>query len=174
MRRFASFLQTFVEFLLHFVIAVPGSVVLTLIMTLIFLKAGIWHTWGDNNIWFSWRVWICGLVLGIVANTLLGQRKACLIWLVGVAWITLEVCLIPHNYPSDLVEGRTEMIVSTLFPTGLPNSILLNGDGMAFTIFTIPAMNAFSYSIGAAIGLALHKLSAREKDGHSRVLIRIV
>jgi hypothetical protein len=154
MRRFASFLQTFVEFLLHITIAVPGSIALKLAITFSMWMGGVWHTWGGDHVWFSWTVWICGFVLGILTNSLLGQRSACLTWVVGAVWIALAAGMMAHSYPS-------EVVVAELFPTGGWKDFF--NDWLPFAIFTIPAMNAFSYSIGAALGLALHKLRHGKK-----------
>lgn len=159
MRRLASFLQTLVEFLLHFTIAIPGSLVAKLLMTYLLMATGIWHTWGGNDVWYSWTVWICGLVLGIAANTLMGQRIACFAWLAGAIWI---VCWITLAVAGSHGSADLTAVIQNMFPTG-PCRNTIGGFCLFFAIVTIPAMNSFSYSIGATLGLALNRFWPREK-----------
>lgn len=110
---------------------------------------------------YSPQIWAPGLLLGYLINRTWQDRSACWVWVVGVGWLAYGIwaeCRVdrfPAWYPAkgDFLQRAWHMFFTS-------NDAKTWGDtGLLLFLFTMPALNTITYSVGAR--LALH---SRSKD----------
>ena len=108
-------------------------------------------------------VWWPGFLLGFLVNRKTQDRSACWAWTLAVGWLAYGIwdeCRI-YRFPSwhppkgDFVHRAWHMFFSG-------DSKEWGGGGLLLFIFTMPALNAIAYSVGAWLALWLKRSGPRE------------
>lgn len=153
-------------FVLHALVAMIIGSFLAVIAAVIvdsFLKGALRLSavvdWGGflNPFW-----WIPGIVLGLLVNQFLNRRTprraACWVWIAGALWLTAGIWDSVRYYDARYSQGCSVLqdVVNAFFI--LDSQRCRDGDsGLAGLFFTLPAMSAATYSVGAWFALRLRK-----------------
>jgi hypothetical protein len=102
--------------------------------------------------------WTPGFILGLLVNRVKSSRFACWVWLLGAAWLVFGILDSLHGYDPRWYQGCTpsQNIVNAFF---VGNSRKCGGGEsiLYVLLFTMPAINSITYSIGAWLGLVFGK-----------------
>jgi hypothetical protein len=147
--------------ILAFALHAAGAMIVSSVIAA--LLAGAWDSWTHGHGSFATAsdfanplIWGPGLVLGLFINRLTGQAAACWVWTAGLAWIAFGCWESVHFYRLQRqlfgqCSATDNLLNAFLFMDanrcGGASEIL---DGM---FYTIPALSAVTYSVGARLGL---------------------
>lgn len=105
-------------------------------------------------------VWLPGLILGLFVNLLRGKRKACWVWIVGLLWLAFGIGYFVFDFDPSRYQGCSAM-------EGVGNAfVILNvrrcgGIVESGSFFTVPAICAFSFALGAWVALLFRYQKAK-------------
>lgn len=148
-------------FLLHSAVAMVGaSIVGALVVAAVY---SIFNDEGgsaahNTNSWIANLMFGApGLILGFLVNRKLQQRSACWVWVTGVAWIGIAISDSLHTYRLEqpllhLPCSAADTLINSFW---VMDSSRCGGASQPLygVFFTIPALSAITYSIGAAIAI---------------------
>lgn len=117
---------------LAFVASIPISIVVTSIMHLRTIQL---------DAWFGPAVWGPALALGFLLRRRFHQREACLVWLVGLAWLLSGL----HSVKS--FDHAWSRVRADLFPA--KDADCSGTECLYVLVYTMPAICSLAYSIGA-------------------------
>jgi hypothetical protein len=103
--------------------------------------------------WNCALIWLPGFVLGFLINRRMRHRAACFVLIPGLIWLFLGVL---ETIASWKQGGKTAMaqVQSDLFPTTQSDYASCGStECLGQLVYTWPALNALTYSLGAAAGL---------------------
>ncbi len=154
-------------FVAHVILAtIVSMVVLTIVDGAVFGPLVAWAGYRPGDILVSPCspfVWWPGFLLGFLVNRKMQDRSACWAWTLAVGWLAYGIwdeCRI-YRFPSwhppkgDFVHRAWHMFFSG-------DSKEWGGGGLLLFIFTMPALNAIAYSVGAWLALWLRRSSLRK------------
>jgi hypothetical protein len=112
--------------------------------------------------WYGPYVCAVGFALGFVVNRRTLKRVACYVWSAGLTWLAVGIWSSVSNYDPRFYQGCSVL-------ESVANSfIILNGrkcggggSTLAGVFFTMPAMNAVAYSVGAWVAMRSREEQSR-------------
>lgn len=146
------------EIIGHSFIAMPVSVVCVLLgdsaLALVLRGSGFGAARGAE-LWFGPLVWWPALLLGFFVNRVTHHRGACFVWIAGLMWLLFGVLnTVRFNYGGAPWMTRVGIDLFPLKPGECGASECL---GVLF--YTLPAVNAVVYSVGAWLGFLSNRKS---------------
>jgi hypothetical protein len=111
------------------------------------------------DVWYSPFVWWPGLLLGFLVNRRTLHKAACSVWFPGLLLLALGILNMRSRY--DWTQVRIN-----LFP--LKQGECGTTECLSVLFYTWPALNAITYSIGAALGLRSKRDKADSEEPFTR------
>jgi hypothetical protein len=142
----------------HTAIAMAGGVICSMLVGLSF--DGILCALGLEgtvrslaSAWYGPAVWWPGLVLGFFVNRRMLHRTACFVWLPGLLWLAWGILSVATSWGPVGMSSMTHVRVE-LFPMSHRDyDACAVSECLGPLVWTWPAVNAVTYSIGAALGI---------------------
>ncbi len=109
-------------------------------------------------------VWVPGLILGLFVNLIRLNHKACWVWLVGISWLAFGIGNFLLHFDARRYQGCSTM-------EGVVNAFVALNVGKcggiieAGSFFTVPAICAVSYAVGARLAMLLRHRKLRLPSG---------
>ena len=166
----SSQVKNFGRLVLHVVLSMMASALVYIIVTAV-LVAPLFVMAPPGSFirrllgsFYGPEIWGPGLLLGFIVNRKLFDRSAFWVWAIGIAWLAYGVwegCSLSH-YPQSYPRKGTflECVQYKFF--GSNDSACGASECLEMLVFTVPALNSVTYSVGAWLGFRSRRLPSDE------------